>query len=138
EAALRMKAIFDQFELKSFVKTSGGKGLQVYIPLPNNCYTYEDTRIFTEFVCRFLCEQELNWFTIERLKKNRNNRLYLYYIQHGKGKTIIAPYSPRGNEQGLVATPLNWYEMNHSLKPDWFTIPAVIERIRNTGDPFLH
>lgn len=138
EAALRMKAIFDEFQLKSFVKTSGGKGLQLYIPLPNNSYTYDDTRIFTEFVCRFLCEQEPNLFTTERLKKNRNNRLYLDYVQHSAGKTIIAPYSTRGNKQGLVATPLNWNEMNDSLKPDLFTIVTVIERIKTTGDPFRH
>lgn len=136
EAAIRMKLIFDKFELESFVKTSGGKGLQVYIPLPFNRYTYEDTRLFTKFVCDFLCEQEPNWFTTERLKKNRNNKLYLDYVQHQEGKTIIAPYSPRGNERGLVATPLLWNEVNSSLKPDQFPIPAVLERIKRQSDPF--
>lgn len=136
EAALRMKAIFDQFELQSFVKTSGGKGLQLYIPLPINRFTYEETRVFTEFVCNFLCEQEPQWFTTERLKKNRHNKLYLDYVQHHEGKTIIAPYSPRGNEQGLVATPLNWEEVDHSLRPDQFSIHSVLERIKNQGNPF--
>lgn len=136
EAALKMKAIFDQFNLQSFVKTSGGKGIQVYIPLPIDVFSYEDTRIFTEFVCRFLCEQEPKWFTLERLKKNRNNKLYLDYVQHAEGKTIIAPYSPRGNEQGLIATPLFWDEVNDKLRPTLFPMPAVLERIKNTGDPF--
>jgi bifunctional non-homologous end joining protein LigD len=136
EAALRMKAIFDQFELHSFVKTSGGKGLQVYIPLPLNTFSYEETRIFTKFVCNFLCEQEPQWFTTERLKKNRNNKLYLDYVQHHEGKTIVAPYSPRGTEKGLIATPLNWVEVVESLKPDQFSIPAVLERIKNQGNPF--
>lgn len=136
EAALKMKAIFDQFNLQSFVKTSGGKGLQLYIPLPIDAFSYEDTRIFTEFVCRFLCEQEPKWFTIERLKKNRNNKLYLDYVQHAEGKTIIAPYSPRGNEQGLIATPLFWDEVNDKLHPTLFPMPVVLERIKNQGDPF--
>jgi len=136
EAALRMKAIFDQFGLQSFVKTSGGKGLQVYIPLPMNTFTYEDTRLFTEFVCHFLVEQEPQWFTTERLKKNRHNKLYLDYVQHSEGKTIVAPYSPRGNELGLIATPLNWEEVNDLLKPSIFTIPAVLERIKIHGNPF--
>ena len=136
EAALRMKAIFDQFNLKSFVKTSGGKGLQLYIPLPIDAFSYEDTRIFTEFVCRFLCEQEPKWFTIERLKKNRNNKLYLDYVQHAEGKTIIAPYSPRGNVQGLIATPLFWDEVNDKLHPTLFPMPIVLERIKSEGDPF--
>jgi bifunctional non-homologous end joining protein LigD len=136
EAALRMKAIFDQFELRSFVKTSGGKGLQVYIPLPLNTFSYEDTRVFTKFVCRFLCEQEPQWFTTERLKKNRHNKLYLDYVQHHAGKTIIAPYSPRGNEQGLIATPLNWDEVTDTLRPDLFSIPTVLERINKQSNPF--
>jgi bifunctional non-homologous end joining protein LigD len=136
EAAIRMKAIFDKFSLQSFVKTSGGKGLQIYIPLPLDTFSYEDTRIFTKFVCDFLCEQEPRWFTIERLKKNRNNKLYLDYVQHHEGKTIVAPYSPRGNAEGLIATPLNWEEVTSTLIPDLFSIPAVLERITNVGNPF--
>lgn len=136
EAALRMKAIFDHFELPSFVKTSGGKGLQIYIPLPLNKYSYDDTRVFTKFVCDFLCEQEPKWFTTERLKKNRNNKLYLDYVQHHEGKTIIAPYSTRGNEYGYVATPLFWEEVCDSLKPDLFSIHSVLERIKKIGNPF--
>ncbi|HWI47188.1 MAG TPA: DNA ligase D [Rummeliibacillus sp.] len=137
EAALQMKVIFDQFELKSFIKTSGGKGMQIYIPLPKDAFSYEETGLFTKFVCDFLVEQNPKWFTIERLKKNRHNKLYLDYVQHREGKTIIAPYSTRGNDKGLVATPLRWDEVNASLKPDLFTIPAVEERIKKHGNPFL-
>ena len=136
EAAQKMKAIFDKFNLHSFIKTSGGKGLQIYIPLPKNRFTFDETRIFTEFVCRFLVEQNPQSFTIERMKKNRENRLYLDYIQHAEGKTIVSPYSPRGNAEGLIATPLEWHEVNSSLTPNTFTIPAVLERIRNKGDIF--
>ncbi|MFC0470613.1 DNA ligase D [Halalkalibacter kiskunsagensis] len=135
-AAQKMKSIFDQFNLTAFVKTSGGKGLQVYIPLPKNRFSYTETRIFTQFVCQFLVEQEPDLFTTERLKKNRNNKLYLDYIQHDAGKTIIAPYSPRGSEKGLIATPLNWDEVEESLTPFSFTLPAVIKRIENKVDPF--
>lgn len=136
EAALRMKSIFDNFKLHSFIKTSGGKGLQVYIPLPKDTFSYEETRVFTEFVCNFLCEQEPRWFTTERLKKNRGNKLYLDYVQHAEGKTIIAPYSPRGNNSGLIATPLQWHEVNETLHPNLFPIPAILNRINSIGDPF--
>lgn len=57
-------------------------------------------------------------------------------MQHREGKTIVAPYSPRGNEAGLIATPLNWDEVNDTLKPTLFTIPAVLERLKRKGDPF--
>ncbi|QNH49290.1 MULTISPECIES: DNA ligase D [unclassified Bacillus (in: firmicutes)] len=137
EAAKRIKTLLDGLYLTAFIKTSGGKGLQVYIPLKKNAFTYEETRQFTAFICQFLCEQAPDLFTLERLKKKRGNRLYLDYIQHDAGKTIIAPYSPRGNELGLVATPLEWDELYHDeLHPSLFTMPAVIERLKEKGDPF--
>jgi len=134
--ALDLKEMLDYFKLQSFVKTSGGKGLQLYIPLPENAFTYEEVRVFTEFICRFLCEQKPELYTIERLKKNRHQKLYLDYVQHAEGKTIIAPYSTRGNEKGLVATPLHWEEVNADLTPDLFTIPAVLERMKKVSNPF--
>ncbi|MBD7984323.1 DNA ligase D [Sporosarcina sp. Sa2YVA2] len=136
EAASMMKVVFDELQLKSFVKTSGGKGLQIYIPLLVDTFSYEDTRLFTKFICDFLCEQQPQWFTTERLKKNRNNKLYLDYVQHQSGKTIVAPFSPRGNEFATVATPLQWEEVNHSLNPKMFTLPTVMERIQTGGNPF--
>lgn len=137
EAAKRIKTLLDGLFLTAFIKTSGGKGLQVYIPLKKNAFTYEETRTFTAFICQFLCEQAPELFTLERLKKKRGNRLYLDYIQHDAGKTIIAPYSPRGNELGLVATPLEWDELHQDgLHPSLFTMPAVIERLKEKGDPF--
>ena len=138
EAAQQMKVIFDQFRLHSFVKTSGGKGIQLYIPLDEDSFTYEETGIFTKFICDFLVEQQPKWFTTERLKKNRGNKLYLDYVQHKEGKTIVAPFSPRGNELGLIATPLRWEEVKDSLKPDTFTIPSVLDRITKQGDPFKY
>ncbi|MET0958970.1 MAG: DNA ligase D [Psychrobacillus psychrotolerans] len=138
EAAQQMKVIFDQFRLHSFVKTSGGKGVQLYIPLEEDSFTYEETGIFTKFICDFLVEQQPKWFTTERLKKNRGNKLYLDYVQHKEGKTIVAPFSPRGNELGLIATPLKWEEVRESLKPDTFTIPSVLDRITKQGDPFKY
>lgn len=137
EAAKRIKAILDGLFLTAFIKTSGGKGLQVYIPLKKNAFTYEQTRQFTAFICQFLCEQAPELFTLERLKKNRGNRLYLDYLQHDAGKTIIAPYSPRGNELGLVATPIEWEELNsEECHPSLFTMPAVMKRLKEKGDPF--
>lgn len=135
-AALKLKTILDHFNLTSYIKTSGSKGMQVYIPLPFNTFTYEETGTFTEFVCNFLVQQYPDWFTTERLKKNRGQRLYLDYVQHREGKTIIAPYSTRGNVNGLVATPLFWQEVHEELKPSTFTMSHVVERIESLGDPF--
>ncbi|WP_278278262.1 non-homologous end-joining DNA ligase [Alkaliphilus peptidifermentans] len=136
EAALMLKEIFDKLQLISFIKTSGNKGLQVYIPLPENEFSYQQTRRFTEFIAGFIITREPKWFTTERLKKNRGKRLYVDYLQHAYGKTIIAPYSLRGNEDALVSTPLFWEEITHRIKPSQFPMETVIERIDSIGCPF--
>ncbi|UTR16324.1 DNA ligase D [Salipaludibacillus sp. LMS25] len=136
EAAQHFKAIFDECSITSFVKTSGRKGLQLYIPLPKDTFSYHDTRIITSFLCHFLCEQKPSLFTTERLKKKRGERLYLDYMQHDAGKTLIAPYSPRGEKDGTVAVPLYWEEVNDNLSPSHFTIKNVADRLLQKGDPF--
>lgn len=136
KAALIIKNVCDQLNIISFVKTSGNKGLQIYIPLPEQKLSYDDTRLFTSFIAEYLISANPESFTIERMKKNRGNRLYVDYIQHGEGKTIIAPYSPRGNKQATIATPLYWDEVNEKLSPDHFQIPNILDRLKKDGDPF--
>jgi bifunctional non-homologous end joining protein LigD len=135
-AALIIKEVLDQLKLIGYVKTSGNKGLQVYVPLSDNTYTYEDTRLFTSFIADFLVTREPDLFTIERLKKNRGNRLYVDYVQHSEGKTIVAPYSIRGNEQAGAATPLFWDEVNDTLDINIFTMQTVLTRLKEKVDPF--
>ncbi|WP_050979758.1 non-homologous end-joining DNA ligase [Fictibacillus macauensis] len=136
EAALLIYEVCQKLQLSAFVKTSGNKGMQVYIPLPEQTFTFDDTRLFTTFLAHYLLSKQPTFFTIERLKKNRGNKCYIDYIQHAYGKTIIAPYSTRGNEEGLVATPLYWNELTSSLKPTNFPLASITERLKNKGDPF--
>jgi bifunctional non-homologous end joining protein LigD len=136
KAALLIKEVLDQLNLICFVKTSGNKGLQIYIPLPENRYSYDQTRLFTSFIADYLVTKDPDSFTIERLKKNRGDRLYVDYIQHAEGKTIVAPYSPRGKNGATVATPLYWHEVNERLSIDTFQITNIIERIKKEGCPF--
>ncbi|MEH7380633.1 DNA ligase D [Bacillus sp. JJ1533] len=138
KAATILKDVFDGLKLISFVKTSGNKGLQIYIPLPENRFTYDDTRQFTEFIANYLTTMEPDLFTTERLKKNRGNRLYVDYVQHAEGKTIVAPYSVRGNDGAYVATPLYWEEITEDLSIEDFPLESIIERINEKGCPFAH
>ncbi|WP_257985457.1 DNA ligase D [Bacillus sp. V5-8f] len=136
KAALESKNVLDSINLKSFIKTSGNKGLQIHIPLPADTFSYRDTRIFTNFLADFLTDAHPDIFTVERLKKNRHNRLYLDFVQHSEGKTIISPYSPRGNDFAGVATPLYWEELSENLSIKDYTVWTVPQRIRSLGCPF--
>ncbi|GGP10703.1 DNA ligase D [Oceanobacillus neutriphilus] len=136
KAANLLKQLLDDLELISFVKTSGRKGLQIYIPIREASMTYEETFIFTEAIAKTLARLYPNDFTIERLKKNRKGRLYIDYVQHAKDKTLIAPYSPRITREGTVSTPLYWHEVNKDLDPAAFTIGNAVDRVREIGCPF--
>lgn len=135
-AALEMRKLFDSFGLVSFPKLSGSKGIQIYIPISKKRFTYDQTKQFTSFIASYLVTAFPNDFTIERLKKNRGNRLYIDYIQHAEGKTIVAPYSVRGNPEGaFVAAPLHWEEVTDTLRVSAFTMNDVLKRIE-AGCPF--
>lgn len=136
-AAKLIKDLLDELNLTSFVKTSGNKGLQIHVPLPLNKINYEQTAVLTEAIAKTVESIASDMFTTERMKKNRDGRLYIDYVQHGKNKTIIAPYSPRKTEDATVATPLYWYEVTESLRPEQFTIENVVDRVKEIGCPWM-
>jgi len=136
QAALLIKQLLDDLELISFVKTSGNKGLQIHIPIAEGSMSYEETATFTQAIAFTLEQAYPDLFTTERFKNKRNGRLYIDYVQHGKDKTLIAPYSPRKTMDATVATPLFWEEVKEGLTPDQFTIENVVERVQTHGCPF--
>ncbi|MEK3797369.1 DNA ligase D [Peribacillus sp. FSL H8-0477] len=136
KAALIIKGTLDTLNISAFVKTSGNRGLQVHIPLPADVFSYNDTRMFTEFLGDYITGAYPDDFTTERMIKKRGTRLYLDFVQHHEGKTLIAPYSPRGNDFAGVATPLYWDELQDDIQITDYTILTVPERIRKLGCPF--
>lgn len=136
QAGLLIKKILDDLQLISFVKTSGNKGLQVHIPIPEGSMSYEETGVFTQAIAYTLESQQRDIFTTERMKDKRNGRLYIDYVQHGRDKTLIAPYSTRRTPEGTVATPLFWEEVTMELRPEMFTIKNVVDRVQRRGCPF--
>ncbi|MBP1079766.1 bifunctional non-homologous end joining protein LigD [Bacillus capparidis] len=136
ECAIELNRFLLSLGIHSFPKLSGNKGLQLYIPISKDSFSYEETRKFTAFTADYCIASFPHLFTTERLIKNRQNLLYLDYLQHAYGKTIIAPYSPRGNEDGTVALPLYWDEVNSKLSPKDFTMEKTIIRLKNKGCPF--
>jgi len=136
KAAQLIKTLLDDLELIAFIKTSGNKGLQIQIPIREGSMTYKETATFTQAIAFTIENAYPNDFTTERMKKNRNGRLYIDYVQHGKDKTLIAPYSPRMTKEGTIATPLFWHEVKEGLYPTQFTIENAIDRIHEFGCPF--
>ncbi|WAA13879.1 DNA ligase D [Fervidibacillus halotolerans] len=136
-ASIIKEDIIDPLGLTAFLKVSGKRGLHLYIPFSSTSpFTWEDTRMFAHFIANYLATKKDSYFTTERLKKLRRNRLYIDYVQYGEGKTIIAPFSVRGNEKASVAAPIFWEELHKPLVPDGFSMPTVLNRLSTVGNPF--
>lgn len=134
EAALLLKKLLDELGLQSWVKTSGASGLQVYVPIQRR-YTFEQTRMVGQFIAQYLAEKHPRLFTTERLVKNRKDKLYIDYLQHWRGKTLVAPYSPRAREKATVSAPLRWEEVP-AAHPVRYTIHTMPDRLEALGDLF--
>ncbi|HLA54670.1 MAG TPA: DNA ligase D [Flavobacterium sp.] len=131
--AKKVKEILDRLKIKAYLKTSGGKGLHVFIPvLPK--YTYEQSRDFSLLISQ-MANRELPEITsLERLPAKRVGKVYLDFLQNGKGKTMASIYSIRPREGAGVSTPLEWDELDDKLDLQKFNIRTLPERLKEKGD----
>lgn len=134
EVALILKGLLDTLGLESFPKTSGGKGFHVLVPIDRRS-TYEDTRSFAEIVAGAIARAHPKLATTEWSKARRRGVL-IDSNQNGEGKTIASVYSVRPRPNATVSTPLRWEEVDDKLNPAIYTMPVVLERVRQYGDVY--
>jgi bifunctional non-homologous end joining protein LigD len=109
--ALTLRELLAAVKIEALVKTSGGMGLHVVIPLAP-VYTYDDVKLFAEAVARQVEHGDPEHVTLERATARRDRRaVYLDYVQIGRGKTMVSAYSVRARDGAPVSTPLDWSEV---------------------------
>ena len=134
EVAQVLRGMFERLGLPSVPKTSGKRGLHIYVPLAQG-HTYDDAQAFALQVGETVAKQ-MKSVTLERSLSQRRGRLYFDCMQNGYGKTVIAPYSPRGVHGAPVATPLRWDEVQPGLDPAQFNLRTMPDRLGKMGDLF--
>lgn len=140
QVGLWVRDIFTHFGLESFPKTSGSKGLQVYVPL-NRPTSYGQTKPFAHAVARLL-ENEHPGLVVSDMKKAvRTNKVFVDWSQNDEHKTTIAIYSLRARERPTVSTPVTWEEVESALKKKdpqhlVFESKDVLARVEKMGDLF--
>jgi bifunctional non-homologous end joining protein LigD len=140
QVGLWVREIFDHFGLQSFPKTSGSKGLQIYVPL-NTKTTYEQTKPFAHALARLL-EQEHPDLVVSDMKKAiRTNKVLVDWSQNDQHKTTISVYALRAREHPTVSTPVTWEEVEQTLKKKdagllVFEAKDVLARVQKMGDLF--
>ena len=116
-----------------FAKTSGQDGLHVLVPLGQSL-DHDDARRLAEVLARVVCADLPEIATITRPVAARGERVYVDYLQNGRGKLIAAPFSVRPRAGAPVSMPLEWRQVNARLDPAKFTIRTAVPRLRKTGD----
>jgi bifunctional non-homologous end joining protein LigD len=140
QVGMWLREIFEHFGLQSFPKTSGSKGLQIYVPL-NVPTTYESTKPFAHALARLLEDQHRDLVVSDMKKELRKGKVLVDWSQNDQHKTTIAVYSLRAREHPTVSTPVEWKEVEHLLKKKDPTLLAfeaeqVIKRVEKLGDLF--
>jgi bifunctional non-homologous end joining protein LigD len=140
QVGLWLREIFEHFGLKSFPKTSGSKGLQIYIPL-NTPTTYEATKLFSHALAQLLEHDHPDLVLSEMSKQARTGKVFVDWSQNDEHKTTIAVYSLRARERPTVSTPVTWEEVEKALKKKdlsllVFEAKQVVARFEKMGDLF--
>ncbi|HMD56645.1 MAG TPA: DNA ligase D [Solirubrobacteraceae bacterium] len=139
--ALRLRGMFENLGLRCFAKTSGAKGLQVYLPLNDAAITYAETKPFAKAVAELLERDEPELVVSRMSKARRTGRVLIDWSQNDARKTTISVYSLRASDRPRVSTPLDWSEIEAALaagEPETLAFEAarVLERVLERGDLF--
>jgi bifunctional non-homologous end joining protein LigD len=129
EAAVEVRDALDGIGLRSFVKTTGGKGLHVVVPLQPKL-DWDAVKAFSKWVADRLAEERPEQFTANPAKRERRDRIYLDYLRNGRGATAVGAYSPRERPGTPVSTPVSWDEVDNGVSPGAFTVATVPARLK--------
>jgi len=140
QVAVWLRAIFDHFKLQSFPKTSGSKGMQIYVPL-NTKTSYGETKPFAHALARLLEDQHRELIVSDMKKAIRTNKIFVDWSQNDEHKTTVSVYSLRARERPTVSTPITWEEVERTLKKKnaallVFESHQTLDRVEKMGDLF--
>jgi bifunctional non-homologous end joining protein LigD len=137
---LRLRELFRDLGLESFPKTSGSKGLQIYVPL-NTGVTYDDTKPFAHAVAQVLERADPDLIVSRMAKNLRKGKVLVDWSQNDEHKTTVAVYSLRAREHPTVSAPLEWEEVERAAEQEdpgllRFEAREVLKRVKERGDLF--
>jgi bifunctional non-homologous end joining protein LigD len=140
KVALRLRELFGHFGVECFPKTSGSKGMQVYVPL-NSKASYEETKPLARAIAQLLEKQTPKEVVSKMKKAERKGKVFVDWSQNHETKTTIAVYSLRARERPTASTPIAWGEIERALDKDdadslVFEANDVLKRVEKHGDLF--
>ena len=134
--AVLHRTAFERLEVRSQVKVTGRRGVQVWVPIAPGP-SFDETRAWVEQVSRTIGKLVPDLVSWKWQKADRRGRARLDYTQNAINKTLVAPYSTRPAAGAPVSVPIGWHELEDpELRPDRWTIRTLFDRLAERGDPF--
>jgi len=133
--ARHIHRLLDELSTRNFVKTSGQDGLHVMLPL-GGTLDHDEAKTLGEVLARSVVADLPEIATVTRPVAARGDRVYVDYLQNGRGKLIAAPLSVRPRPGAPVSMPLTWAQVSARLDPARWTIKTALRRLERHGDPF--
>jgi len=127
-AAHLVRERLSDMELESFVKTTGGKGLHVVVPLARR-HDWDEVKQFSRAFAESIVADDPKRFVAKMAKRERVRKIFIDWLRNGEGATAVAPYSVRARKGAPVATPLHWDELGGRLKPGQFHAGNIARRM---------
>ncbi|MBC7428266.1 MAG: DNA ligase D [Bacteriovorax sp.] len=135
EAAFVLKDLLGRLKLKSFIKTSGGKGLHVHVPIAA-IYDWDEIKNFSKSICDQMEMENPGKFTTNISKAKRKGKIFLDYLRNGYGASAVVPYSVRARPLAPVAFPITWAEAEKLKSPAQYTLKDVQKMLKKRKDPW--
>jgi bifunctional non-homologous end joining protein LigD len=134
--ARTVKALLEELRLESWVKTTGGKGLHVTVPITPE-HGWDEVKAFCQRVAQEIVARDPEHYVATMSKAKRRGKIFVDYLRNSRGATFIAPYSPRAREGAGVAMPVEWADLSAKFKPESFTVKTVTKYLNGRKrDPF--
>lgn len=135
DAAREVRLRLRRVKLKSFVKTTGGKGLHVVVPIRPT--PWDVAKKFAQTVAASMAKDDPHRYTANPIKARRHGRVFIDYLRNSREATAIAPYSTRARPSAPVAVPLAWGELSSLKAANQYTVKNIAQRLSKLGaDPW--
>ena len=134
-AAMLVRDLLASFHVRAWVKTSGGRGLHILVPLRPQ-HTFAQVRTAAETITRLARSRVPSLFTLDMRRARRRGKILIDVHRNHRGATLVSPWSVREYPAATVSTPIDWAELERPMYPEDFTLATIRERLARAADPF--
>ncbi|MGZ5177819.1 MAG: DNA polymerase domain-containing protein, partial [Burkholderiales bacterium] len=129
ESVHLLKTLLEELGLQTFIKTTGGKGLHVVVPIKPSL-GWDEIKNFTKAIAELLVQSFPDRFVATMTKSKRTGKIFVDYLRNAEGATAVSAYSLRARAHAPVATPVSWEELSTDIRREYFNAKNIPQRLK--------